>query len=92
MTDHMGDLKGDVDRAQDGNFKPKFSDGDIIAVLEKAAPEPLSATEVGERAGMARTTAHNRLERLADEEMVQTKKLGARARAYWLADDHEPDG
>jgi DNA-binding IclR family transcriptional regulator len=58
----------------------------VVAALAAAAPEPLSASEVAEEVGLARTTAHNRLGKLVDEGVVETKKFGARSRAYWLSE------
>jgi len=75
----------DLSRRGDGAFAEKYDENDVLAALAAAFPEPLSATEVGERTGMARTTAHNRLEALVDEGPVATKKLGARSRAYFVA-------
>ena len=76
----------DLDRAPDGNWEQQYEDDDIVGALEQAFPEPLGATEVAEAAGCVRTTAHNRLEELVEDGVVKTKKFGARARAYWLAE------
>lgn len=86
MTRTMGDVSGDVDRATGGEFREKYSDDDVVAALAAAAPEPLAAAEVADEVGLARTTAHNRLGKLAEEGVVDTKKFGAKGRAYWLAE------
>jgi len=75
----------DLIRRGDGAFAEKYDESDVLAALAAAFPEPLSATEVGERTGMARTTAHNRLEGLVEDGPVATKKLGARSRAYFVS-------
>lgn len=73
-----------LDRSPGGLWEQAYGDDEIVGALEAAYPEPLSAGEVAEKAGCARTTAHNRLEKLVEEGIVGTKKLGARSRAYWL--------
>ena len=78
-------VRGGVDRAETGEFVEKYSDDDVVGVLAEAFPEPLSATEIAERVGCARMTVHNRAERLVEDDVVRTKRVGARSRVYWLA-------
>ncbi|WP_136603032.1 PAS domain S-box protein [Salinigranum halophilum] len=49
--------------------------------------EPMTASEVAEAVGCVRRTAHKHLSRLAEGSSVETKKVGARARVWWLSED-----
>jgi predicted DNA binding protein/putative methionine-R-sulfoxide reductase with GAF domain len=59
---------------------------DVLAVFERQATPgtPLTAADVAETLGCARRTAHKKLSRLSDEDRLATKKVGARARVWWL--------
>ncbi|SDQ56027.1 PAS domain S-box protein [Halopelagius longus] len=46
---------------------------------------PLTTSEVSEALACTRRTAYDRLNRLADEGYVETKKVGARGRVWWRA-------
>jgi PAS domain S-box-containing protein len=45
--------------------------------------DPLTTTEVAEELGLGRRSTYERLERLADEDCIETKKAGANARVWW---------
>lgn len=79
-----GEVRGGLDRGEGGEFLPSVSDDAVLATLVQAYPEPLSASEIGDRINVSRTTAHNRLQKYANDGPVGTKKIGARARVYWL--------
>ncbi|AGB16272.1 PAS domain S-box [Halovivax ruber XH-70] len=49
--------------------------------------EPLSTSEVATRLDLGRRSTYERLERLADRDLVQTKKVGASARVWWREQD-----
>ncbi|MFC7098604.1 bacterio-opsin activator domain-containing protein [Halobaculum marinum] len=60
----------------------------VRAVFERAAPgEPLTSTEVATELDCARTTAYKKLQRLAADGDLETKKVGARGRVWWLPVD-----
>jgi len=44
---------------------------------------PLTTSEVAERLDLGRRSTYDRLDRLADRELVRTKKVGANARVWW---------
>ena len=46
--------------------------------------EPLTATELGERMNCTRRTALNKLNRLEKRGAVQSKKVGGRAKVWWV--------
>lgn len=88
-----GDVRGDVEQAEDGLFQPKYRDEDVIDALVEAHPEPLTVGEVADGVGCAETTAHNRLHGLFDDEYpgLETKKVGANARVWWVNPDQLPE-
>ena len=86
-TDGGGEVRGDVDRAETGEFLAKYDDNDVVEAFVEAFPEPLSASEISERVGCSRGTAHNRADHLVEEGLLKTKKLGARSRVFWLDAD-----
>ncbi|WP_247728631.1 GAF domain-containing protein [Halovivax limisalsi] len=45
--------------------------------------EPLTTVEVAQRLDVGRRSAYERLERLADRDVIETKKVGASARVWW---------
>lgn len=56
------------------------------------AHEPLTATEVAERLDCSRRTALDRLNDLGDAGDVTSKKVGGRARVWWVPDDAADTG
>ncbi|UTF53258.1 hypothetical protein [Natronosalvus rutilus] len=56
-------------------------------VDRKDAAEPLTSHEVAEAVGIARRTAHKKLEELVDREVLASKQVGARGRVWWVPDD-----
>ena len=58
--------------------------------------EPLTTAEVTEALDCSRRTTYNRLRRLADDGVIDTKKVGARGRVWWRdpsrADESDADG
>lgn len=70
------------------------SDADVLKVFALTADPALSAPEVAERLDITQQAAHSRLSRMANDGLLRTKKIGARARIYWLTDkgrDHLAD-
>lgn len=84
-------VTGGTPQADDGRFENKYPDSAILQTLAEAFPEPLSNVEIADRCGFSRGTAHNRLHELLDdgEAGLQTKKIGARARVWWLLPDND---
>lgn len=70
----------------DGGRPVETTAADVLAVFdERADPaEPLTATEVADRSGCSRRTALNRLHDLEDDGAVASKKVGGRARVWWV--------
>lgn len=76
-------------RNDSGRFVSKYDDESLVAALADAAPEPLTAPELTERVDMPRTSVHYRLDKLEDDDRVETKKTGARGRVYWLPESDD---
>ncbi|UWG47701.1 Signal transduction regulator [Halanaeroarchaeum sp. HSR-CO] len=55
---------------------------ETLAVFDEAF-EPLGTNEVAERLDLGRRSTYDRLTRLVDEGMLETKKVGASARVWW---------
>jgi len=85
-------VNGDVNHGVDGKFERKYDDEDVVTALVDAHPEPLKVGEVADRVGCSETTAHNRLHGLFDDAYpgLETKKLGANARVWWVDPDNLP--
>jgi len=68
----------------------KYTDEDVLGVFKQRSDpyEPMTSSEIADAIGCSRPTAHNRLKRLAEEESVRTKKIGARGRVWWLPEEH----
>jgi len=64
-----------------------LSDGlrEALAVFETVdgTGEPLTTNEVAEELPISRRSTYARLERLADDGYLQTKKVGSRGRVWW---------
>ncbi|KAB1192675.1 PAS domain S-box protein [Haloferax sp. MBLA0076] len=60
-------------------------EGEIRAVFEETREtgEPLTTQEITENVDCARRTAYNRLQKLVDRGVLETKKVGARGRVWW---------
>ena len=89
----MSERDGDRDRDErSGRYVESLSEADILAVFrEREDPyEPLSAGEIGKVTGFDRRTVDTRLRQMAERNRVATKKLGARARAWWLSPATKP--
>jgi hypothetical protein len=52
---------------------------------------PLTADDVMETLDCSRRTAHNKLNELVDEGVLETRKIGARARVWWVPIEADSD-
>lgn len=79
------------------NDRGRYADGippeDVLEVFDdrEDRAEPVTAGDVAEELGIARRTAHNKLNRLVERGELGTKKVGARGRVYWrpIREDRE---
>ena len=86
MTNTTEDKGGTM--AEPGQ-KPRITLSDVEAVFEKRddVAEPLTATEVSEELNCTRRTALTKLQTLHENDAVETKKVGGRARVWWVRVD-----
>lgn len=77
--------KDATEATTEGGRPEEFTGERVLAVFtEDADPcEPLTASEVGEGLGCSRRTALDKLNDLADNGALDTKKVGGRSRVYW---------
>jgi DNA-binding Lrp family transcriptional regulator len=69
--------------------KPRITPEDVEAVFDTRddVAEPLTASEIGEELNCTRRTALNKLNTLQEDGAVESKKVGGRARVWWLPID-----
>lgn len=85
------------DRQRDdaGQYVETVTPENILEVFAHGTTgEPLTAREVADVLDCDRKTAYNKLTTLADNDRVETKKVGARGRIWWLPNpdsDSNPD-
>jgi PAS domain S-box-containing protein len=72
-----------------GSTPPSETLQETLAVFE--AFEPLTTPEVADRLDIGRRTAYARLDRLADSDWLETKKVGANARVWWVPPDGDAE-
>ncbi len=70
----------------DGGREPEFELDDVTSVFEAREDyaEPLTASEVADVVGCSRRTALNKLDALAEETEITSKKVGGRSRVWWI--------
>ena len=88
-SNHNREQKRERERDDNsGRYVESLTEEAILAVFRdrKDPYEPLTAREIGEVLGFDRRTVDTRLRQMAEQDRVMTKKLGARARAWWLPD------
>jgi len=76
----------DRDRNGVGRFDDAIDPETALEVFERLedTARPLTAGDVADELGIARRTAYNKLNRLVDRDAVDTRKVGARGRVYWV--------
>lgn len=76
----------DRKRSDDGTYVETVTPEDVLALFTDA--EPRTASEVADELGIARRTALNKLDTLADRDQIQRKKVGGRAVIWWVSNDN----
>lgn len=68
---------------------PEVTLEDVLEVFASRddPAEPLTASEIAEELSCSRRTAHNKLETLAEEGKVTSKKVGGRSRVWWISEE-----
>ena len=82
---------------RDRNERGRYADGidpetvmDVFAARDDAA-RPVTASDVVEELGIARRTAHNKLNALVERGTLDTRKIGARGRVWWIPEREDAD-
>ena len=82
---------------RDRNDRGRYADGiDPETVMEvfdarDDAARPVTATDVVDELGIARRTAPNKLNALVERGTLDTRKIGARGRVWWIPDRGDAD-
>jgi hypothetical protein len=82
---------------RDRNDRGRYADGidpetvmDVFDARDDAA-RPVTASDVVDELGIARRTAHNKLNALVERGTLDTRKIGARGRVWWIPDRGDAD-
>jgi hypothetical protein len=82
---------------RDRNDRGRYADGiapetvlDVFDAREDTA-RPVTASDVVDELGIARRTAHNKLNALVERGTLDTRKIGARGRVWWIPDPRDAD-
>ena len=64
----------------------KYTESEVLTIFNQRPDpyEPLTASEVAEEVGCSRATAYNLLTELSDKGNLDSKKVGARGRVWWV--------
>lgn len=66
--------------------KPTVEDEVFLREMATAAAPVVTAVELADDVGLSQQAAYQRLRRLEDEGKVRSKKVGPKARVWWLTD------
>ncbi|WP_129115624.1 helix-turn-helix domain-containing protein [Halegenticoccus tardaugens] len=82
----MGDPTVDRRRNEHGQYADRIPLDRVLAVFEarEDRARPLTATDVMETLDCSRRTAHNKLNELVERGALETRKVGARSRVWWV--------
>ncbi|MFB6224673.1 MAG: helix-turn-helix domain-containing protein [Haloarcula sp.] len=82
MSDTAGDGQSNSPPPSSGEYTPER----VLAVFRDRADQakPLTANDVMDALGCSRRTAHNKLDTLVERGILETRKVGARSRVWWI--------
>ena len=67
--------------------KPRVSDDDILDVFRQASDPVLTTAEVADRVDIGHRGTYDRLQKLADEGVLEMKKVGDSGAVWWYPSD-----
>jgi len=67
--------------------KPTVSDGEILEIFTEASDPVLTTAEVTEEIDISQRGTFERLDSLAENGMLQMKKVGAQGAVWWLSEE-----
>lgn len=73
------------DRNDHGRYSDRIDPSTVLEVFDARDDHcrPLTASDVVDELGIARRTAHNKLNALVERGELETRKVGARGRVWW---------
>jgi len=76
----------DRDRNEHGQYADRIPPERVLGVFEERTDRarPLTANDVMEALSCSRRTAHDKLNDLVDQGLLETRKVGARSRVWWV--------
>lgn len=82
----MANADGHRDRNDHGQFDDRIPARAALDLFEERSDQarPLTASDVMEGLDCSRRTAHNKLGELVDQGLLETRKVGARSRVWWI--------
>jgi len=82
----MAKADGYRDRNDHGQFDDRIPARAALDLFEERSDQarPLTASDVMEGLDCSRRTAHNKLGELVDRGLLETRKVGARSRVWWV--------
>lgn len=82
----MANADGHRDRNDHGQFDDRIPARAALDLFEERSDQarPLTASDVMEGLDCSRRTAHNKLGELVDRGLLETRKVGARSRVWWI--------
>lgn len=74
------------DRNANGQYVGTIDPEDVLTVFDNRTDRarPLTANDVMEAVECSRRTAHDKLEALVEDGLLETRKVGARGRVWWM--------
>ena len=77
---------GERERNQHGQYADRIPPERVLSVFEQRddRARPLTANDLMEALDCSRRTAHDKLNELVEEGILETRKIGARGRVWWI--------
>lgn len=84
----------DRPRSEHGRYDDRIDPDTALDVFDARDDQarPLTAGDVVDEMEIARRTAHNKLNALVERGVLETRKVGARGRVWWIPDRRDGDG
>lgn len=72
---------------------PEYTPDDVLDTFSQRqdSREPLTAQEVADMLSCSRPKAYELLKKLAEDDAISSKKVGARAKVWWISESQDTD-
>lgn len=75
------------DRDESGRFASNFTDEELLRAVPRAGESPVAtAGDVADALDSHRETVRNRLDKITGTNGLRSRRIGARARIWWIED------